>query len=108
MRFLKKAPAHFAIAGAILFLTPLIPLPVNAQRPTQVSPAGNRERATISASGITPTPVILRASGEDARRTSTSKVFANSNPEPQLDLFFPLTPATSCLYLATLPCSDQH
>src|SRR5882762_5948001 len=97
MRFLKKVPAPFAIAGVTLFLTPLmlrITLPLTAQGPTQVSPAGNRERATISASAITPTPVILPASDEDARRTSTSKLFANSNPEPQLDLFFPLTPGT--------------
>jgi len=108
MRFLKKAPAPFAIAGVTLFLTLLITLPVTAQRPTQVSPAGNRERATISASAITPTPVILRASDEDARRTSTSKLFANSNPEPQLDLFFPLTPGTWWLYRGTVTWSDQQ
>ena len=111
MRFLKKVPAPFAIAGVTLFLTPLmllITLPVTAQRPTQVSPAGNRERATISASAITPTPVILRASDEDARRTSTSKLFANSNPEPQLDLFFPLTPGTWWLYRGTVTWSDQQ
>jgi len=108
MRFLKKAPAPFAIAGVTLFLTLLITLPVTAQRPTQVSPAGNHERATISASAITPTPVILRASDEDARRTSTSKVFANSNPEPQLDLFFPLTPGTWWLYRGTVTWSDQQ
>jgi hypothetical protein len=108
MRFLKKVPAPFAIAGVILFLTPLITLPVTAQRPTQVSPAGNRERATISKSAITPTPVILPASDEDARRTSTSKVFANSNPEPQLDLFFPLTPGTWWLYRGTVTWSDQQ
>ena len=108
MRFLKKAPAPFAIAGVTLFLTLFITLPVTAQRPTQVSPAGNRERATISASAITPTPVILRASDEDARRTSTSKVFANSNPEPQLDLFFPLTPGTWWLYRGTVTWSDQQ
>ncbi len=111
MRFLKKVPAPFAIAGVPLFLIPLmllITLPVTAQRPTQVSPAGNRERATISASAITPTPVILRASDEDARRTSTSKVFANSNPEPQLDLFFPLTPGTWWLYRGTVTWSDQQ
>jgi len=108
MRFLKKVPAPFAIAGVILFLTPLITLPVTAQRPTQVSPAGNHERATISASGITPTPVILPASDEDARRTSTSRVFANSNPEPQLDLFFPLTPGSWWLYRGTVTWSDQQ
>ncbi len=111
MRFLKKAPAPFAIAGVPLFLTPLmllITLPLTAQRPRQVSPAGNRERATISASAITPTPVILRASDGDARRTSTSKVFANSNPEPQLDLFFPLTPGTWWLYRGTVTWSDQQ
>jgi len=108
MRFLKKVPAPFAIIGVTLFLTPLITLPVTAQRPTQVSPAGNHERATISASAITPTPVILPASDEDARRTSTSKVFANSNPEPQLDLFFPLTPGTWWLYRGTVTWSDQQ
>jgi len=86
----------------------LITLPVTAQRPTQVSPAGNRERAMISASAITPTPVILKASDEDARRTSTPKVFANSNPEPQLDLFFPLTPGTWWLYRGTVTWSDQQ
>src|SRR6266481_6008455 len=95
MRFLKKVPAPFAIIGVILFLTPLmllITLPITAQRPTQVSPAGNRERATISASAITP----------------TSKAFANSNPELQLDLFFPLTPGTWWLYRGTVTWSDQQ
>jgi len=111
MRFLKKVPAPFAIIGVTLFLIPLmllITLSVTAQRPTQVSSAGNHERATISASRITPTPVILPASDEDARRTSTSKVFANSNPEPQLDLFFPLTPGTWWLYRGTVTWSDQQ
>ncbi len=111
MRFLKRVPAPFAIIGVTLFLIPLmllITLPLTAQRPTQVPPAGNHERATISASAITPTPVILRASDEDARRTSTSKVFANSNPEPQLDLFFPLTPGTWWLYRGTVTWSDQQ
>ena len=111
MRFLKKVPAPFAIAGVTLFLTPLmllITLPVTAQRPTQVSPAGNRERATISASAITPTPVILRASDEDARRTSKSKIPTKLNPEPQPDFFFPLTPGTWWLYRGTVTWSDQQ
>jgi len=43
-------------------------------------------------------PVILRASDEDARRTSTSRISTDSNGEPQPDLFFPLTPGTWWLY----------
>src|SRR5258706_2849171 len=110
MRFLKKVPAPFAIIGVTLFLTPLMPLitlPVAAQRPTQVSPAGNRERAAISASAITPTPVILRASDEDARRTSTPKMPTKLNPEPQPDFFFPLTPGTWWLYRGTVRWTDS-
>ena len=52
--------------------------------------------------------VILRASDEDARRTSTSKVSTNAEGAPQLDLFFPLTPGTWWLYRGTVTWSDQQ
>ena len=111
MPFLKRVHTLSAIAGVTLFLTPLmllITLPVTAQRPMQVSPTDNPVRATISASARTPTPVILRASDEDVRRTSKSKVFANANPESQLDLFFPLTPGTWWLYRGTVQWTDSE
>ena len=51
-------------------------------------------------------PVILRASDEDARRTSTSKVSTDSDVAPQSDLFFPLTPGTWWLYRGTVEWFD--
>ena len=57
---------------------------------------------------VVPATVILRASGEDARRTSTSKLFTTSNPQPQADLFFPLTPGTWWLYRGTVTWTDQQ
>src|SRR6266702_3138973 len=53
-------------------------------------------------------PAIRRASDKDDRRTSTSRVPVNSNPEPQLELFFPLTAGTSWLYRGTVTWSDQQ
>ncbi len=52
-------------------------------------------------------PVILRASDEDARRTSTSKLSITSNPQTQSDLFFPLTPGTWWLYRGTVSWTDS-
>lgn len=63
--------------------------------------------------------VILRASDEarvldsgdfagDARRTPSSKLSIPSNPQPQDDLFFPLTPGTWWLYRGTVTWSDQQ
>ncbi len=52
--------------------------------------------------------VILRASDEDARRTSTSKVSTNVDGAPQPDLFFPLTPGTWWLYRGTVTWTDQQ
>ena len=52
-------------------------------------------------------PVILRASDEDARRTSTSKVSTDSDVAPQSDLFFPLTPGTWWLYRGTVRWTDS-
>jgi len=81
MRPLKKdpLPSAFAVVSLILFL--LITLT---------------------------TTVILRASDEDARRTSTSELSTSSNPQPQADLFFPLTPGTWWLYRGTVTWSDQQ
>ena len=81
MRPLKKVPlpSAFAVVSLILFL--LITLT---------------------------TTVILRASDEDARRTSTSELSTSSNPQPQADLFFPLTPGTWWLYRGTVTWSDQQ
>jgi len=53
-------------------------------------------------------PVILRASDEDARRTSTSKVSTDSDVAPQSDLFFPLTPGTWWLYRGTVRGTDSE
>src|ERR1700688_2009740 len=59
--------------------------------------------------------VIRRASDEvgfldsgDARRSSKSKVSANSSPESQPELFFPLTPGTWWLYRGTVSWSDSQ
>jgi len=88
MRLPRIVDQHSAIAGVSLFLV-LLALLSTAFAATQQS-------------------VILRASDEDARRTSTSRVPAKSNPEPQLDLFFPLTPGTWWLYRGTVTWSDQQ
>ena len=81
MRTLKNASAPFAIASITLILLLLIILTSN---------------------------VILRASDEDARRTSTARTLTNLNPESQPDLFFPLTPGTWWLYRGTVTWSDQQ
>jgi hypothetical protein len=84
----KKVPAPSAVAGVGLILALL---------------------ALLSSSLITARPlVILRASDKDARRTSTSESSTKINPEPQLNLFFPLTPGTWWLYRGTVTWSDQQ
>ena len=99
MRFQKMAPATPTIAGVSLILALLALL----------------NSPLVVAQNL----VILRASDEvrfldsgdfagDARRTSTSKVFADSDQEPQVDLFFPLTPGTWWLYRGTVTWSDQQ
>jgi len=52
--------------------------------------------------------VILRASEESARRTATAKSSNRSNPQPQSQLFFPLTPGTWWLYRGTVTWTDQE
>jgi hypothetical protein len=81
MRSLKNVPAASAIASVTLILLLLIILTSN---------------------------VILRASDKDARRASKSNFSTKSNPEPQPDLFFPLTPGTWWLYRGTVTWSDQQ
>jgi hypothetical protein len=53
-------------------------------------------------------PVIQRASEKAVGGTSTPKLPANSAPEPQLELFFPLTPGTWWFYRGTVTWSDQQ
>jgi hypothetical protein len=111
MRFLKKVPAPSATAGISLLLVLfalLNPPLVTAQQPSQFFLTDHLADATISASAKSPALVILRASDEDARRNSTSKVFANSNPGPQPDLFLPLTPGTWWLYRGTVRWTDSE
>src|SRR6202035_1662955 len=110
MRSPGKVPPPITLAGGSLILallellsTPTLP----TQQPAQISRTDNLKPATISAFAEDSTPVILRASDEDARRTSTSKVFADSRQEPQLDLFFPLTPGTWWLYRGTVRWTDS-
>jgi len=88
MRSLKNVSALSAFAGVSLLLVLFILLnaPLVAQQQL----------------------VILRASDEDARRTSTAKTPTNPNPESQSDLFFPLTPGTWWLYRGTVTWSDQQ
>ncbi|HWY08766.1 MAG TPA: hypothetical protein VNY24_18025 [Candidatus Acidoferrales bacterium] len=52
--------------------------------------------------------VILRASDEDARRTSTSNTPTTLSPEPQPHLFLPLTPGTWWLYRGTVQWTDSE
>jgi hypothetical protein len=111
MRFLKKVPAPSASAGVglILLLLALLSAPLlTAQQPDQVSLANTIEHAKISASTNTPELVILRASDKDARRTSTSKTPTTLSPEPQPDLFLPLTPGTWWLYRGTVTWADAQ
>jgi hypothetical protein len=105
MRSRRKVPPPITLVGGSLILallellsTPTLP----AQQPTQISRTDNLKLATISAFAENSAPVILRASDEDARRTSTSKVFTISAREPRLDLFFPLTQGTWWLYRGTV------
>jgi hypothetical protein len=111
MRFPKKSPALSAVAGVGLILALLAMLSswlITAQLSTQASLSNSLRQGTISAFAKNSTPVILRASDEHARRTSTSKVLANSNLESQLDLFFPLTPGTWWLYRGTVTWADSQ
>jgi hypothetical protein len=99
MRLSKKVLPPSAIAGVSLILALLTPpnAPIIAARNRVILRASDK--------------VWFLDSGEfagDARRTSTSKDSARSNPEPQLDLFFPLTPGTWWLYRGTVTWSDQQ
>jgi hypothetical protein len=84
----KKVPAPSAIAGVTRTLVFLVLLNATFVTAQQL--------------------VILRASDQDARRTSTSKPPTTSIPQPQPDLFFPLTPGTWWLYRGTVTWSDQQ
>jgi hypothetical protein len=122
MHFPKKFPAPHVIAGVGLILALLALLSssrITAQQSTQVSLTNNLQEGTIAAFVKNSTPVILRASDEawfsdsgdfsgDARRTSTSRVFASSGREPQLDLFFPLTPGTWWLYRGSIRWTESE
>jgi hypothetical protein len=88
MRSQKEVPAPSAIAGVILFLAVLVVISAPLLDGQQL--------------------VILRASDKDARRTSTSRVFTNSDQEPQLNLFFPLTPGTWWLYRGTIRWTESE
>jgi len=88
MRSPKKIPAPSTITGVILFLAVLAVI----------------STPLIDAHQL----VILRASDEDARRTSAFESSAKSNPESHPDLFFPLTPGTWWLYRGTVTWSDQQ
>jgi len=111
MRFLRKflAPSTFACVSLILVLfTPFGATRVTTQQLAQVSLTDNLDQATPSEPTKNSDPVILRASDEDAQRTSTSKVFADSGQEPQLNLFFPLTPGTWWLYRGTIRWTESE
>jgi hypothetical protein len=88
MRFLKKVPAPSVIVGVSLLLVLLALL--------------NSPLVTAQQH------VILRASDEDARRTSTSKTPTTLSREPQPDLFLPLTPGTWWLYRGTVTWADAQ
>jgi len=88
MRSPRNLPAQATFACVCLILALLTPL------------------GTAFAAGQQ--PVILRASNEDALRTSTANKPANPNPESQLELFFPLTKGTWWLYRGTVTWSDQQ
>jgi hypothetical protein len=122
MHFPKKIPAPSAIAGVSLLIISLALLStplITAQQPPQISLTDNLNPGTSSAFANNSAPVILRASDDvrfsdsgdfsgDARRTSTSRVFASSGREPQLDLFFPFTPGTWWLYRGTVSWADSQ
>jgi hypothetical protein len=111
MPFLKKFPAPSAAAAVNLifaFLALFGSTRIVAQQPAQVLLTDNLEDATISASAKSRALVILRASDEDARRTSTPKSFAKPSQEPQPDLFLPLTPGTYWLYRGTVQWTDSE
>jgi hypothetical protein len=111
MHFLKKVPASSVTAGVILLIALLALLnatPINAQLLVRLSLTENLNQSKVSAFAKNSTPVMLRASDEDARRTSTSKVFADSGQEPQLDLFFPLTPGTWWLYRGSIRWTESE
>jgi len=111
MRFLKKVPAPSVIAGVSPILALLMPfstLPITAQQPSQISIAHNLEQATHSEHANYSALVILRASDEDARRTSTSKTPTTLSREPQPDLFLPLTPGAWWLYRGTVTWADAQ
>jgi hypothetical protein len=111
MRFLRKflAPSTFACVSLIFALfAPFGATRVTAQQLAQVSLTDNLDQATPSEPAKNSDPVILRASDEDARRTSTSKVFADSGQEPQINLFFPLTPGTWWLYRGSIRWTESE
>jgi hypothetical protein len=111
MRFLRKSPAPLAMVGVSLILALLSMLSISlitAQQLAWVPLTDHLQQATPSKFANNPEPVILRASDEDARRTSTSRVFSSSGREPQFELFLPLTPGTYWLYRGTVSWTDSQ
>ena len=92
-----SAPSAIAGVGLILVLHALLNTPLIAAQQLVIRRASDEVRFLDSG----------EVSG-DARRTSKSKVSANSSPESQPELFFPLTPGTWWLYRGTVSWSDSQ
>jgi hypothetical protein len=111
MRLSRKAPAPSTTAGVNLFLPLLVllsPALITAQQPAQIPLTPKLNHVLSIDFTKSSTPVILRAFDEDARRTSTSKAPTTLSPEPQPDLFLPLTPGTWWLYRGTVQWFDPE
>ena len=107
----KKVSAPSTIAGVspiLVLLTLLSPSFLSAQQSMHISRTSNLKPVTISAFANNSPPVILRASDEDARRTSASNTSTTFNAQPESDLFLPLTPGTWWLYRGTVTWSDPQ
>jgi ABC-type transport system substrate-binding protein len=96
---LKKVSVASAIAGVSLILAvlTLISAPLFAAHPLAILRASDEVRGLDSGE-----------LSEDARRTSRSNTSTNVSTQPQLDLFFPLTPGTWWLYRGSVTWSDQQ
>src|SRR6266481_3774027 len=103
MRSPRKSPASSAIVAFSLILAFLALL-----SPSLITPlVGARQLVLLRASD----KVRCLDSGDcsgDVRRTSDAKTPTKLNPEPPLNLFFPLTPGTWWLYRGTVTWSDQQ
>ena len=99
MPFLKKVPTHSAIVGVslILALLALWNAPLVATHQLVILRASDEVR-------------FLESGGfaGNARRTSISKPPTASTPQPQSDLFFPLTPGTWWLYRGTIRWTESE